>query len=126
MTTSPETTLDVTGLTDKDIKTTTGWKKRYSLTMAGLLNGATITMTVTADELDILEDIVPFSKKDQRKITIAPVNHTLSQSYPGAPGQSNLIPDDLDDEQSEKDQDEELEELRKQLQDAQEQTGTGA
>ena len=125
MTTSPETTLEVTGLSDKDVKTTTGWKKNYSITLAGMLNGATITMTVKADELDILEDIVPFNKKEQRLITIAPVNQTLTQSYPGAPGQTSFVPTDPDDELSEKDQDEELEELRKQLADAQDQTKTG-
>lgn len=125
MTTSPETTLEVTGLSDKDVKTTTGWKKSYSITLAGMLNGATITMTVKADELDILEDIVPFNKKEQRLITIAPVNQTLTQSYPGAPGQTSFVPADPDDELSEKDQDEELEELRKQLADAQDQTETG-
>jgi hypothetical protein len=125
MTTSPETTLEVTGTRDIDIKTTTGWKKRFSITLVGMLNGATITMTVKADELDILEDIVPFNKKEQRLITIAPVNQTLTQSYPGAPGQTNFAPDDLDDELTEKDQDDELEELRQQLADAQEQTGPG-
>ena len=89
------------------------------------MNGATITMTVKADELDILEDIAPFNKKEQRLVTIAPVNMTLAQSYPGAPGQTSFAPDDPDNELTDKDQDEELEELRKQLHDAQEQTTAG-
>ena len=127
MTAAPETTLEVTGLSDNDVKTTTGWKKRYSITLVGMLNGATITMTVKADELDIQEDIVPFNKKEQRLVTIAPVNQTLTQSYPGAPSQTCFTPDDDDDDESrENDQDDELEELRQQLHDAQEQTGIGA
>ncbi|MBC2746245.1 MAG: hypothetical protein HF975_04415 [ANME-2 cluster archaeon] len=105
--------LEVTSLDDSDVKSAKGWKKVYKISLAGLVNGVSITLHLRSDDLDMLEEIVPFDKKAQRSITIEPVNHTLG-SYLGAPGQTNLS----QAEQEEADQDEELRHLRKELAEA--------
>lgn len=107
------TTMEVTGINDTDSKTSKGWKKTYSVTMTGILNGVTLSLTARSQDRDALEEIVPFDKNAQRAITIGPVNHTLG-SYPGAPGQEELDSEEVDEEE----QDEQLRILRQQLHDA--------
>lgn len=106
-------TLDVTGLDDSDVKSSKGWKKNYKITLAGMLNGVNISVSLRSDDLDAMEEIVPFDTKAQRSITIEPVNHTLS-SFSGAPAQISLTAEQAEDEQ----QDEELRQLRRELAEA--------
>lgn len=115
------TTLEVTSLTDNDVKSAKGWKKVYSITMAGMINGVTVTVNLKSDNLELLEEIAEFDKTTQRAMTIDPVNHTLS-SYPGAPNATAAIQSSLSqEEQDAADQEETLEELRRQLHDAKDQ-----
>ena len=112
------TTMEVTGTDDKDTKTAKGWKKTYAVTLTGVLNEVTMTLTLKSHDLDALEEIVPMDKKAQRNITIGPVNHTLG-AYPGAPGQAGIVPDESDEE----DQDEQLRQIRRDLADAKDKGG---
>lgn len=117
-------TLEVTGLSDKDVKTTNGWKKQYLVRMTGMINGVSLDLSLKSEDLDILEEIVPFNKKEQRNISIDPVNHTLAGPYPGAPSQAKLTQEEIDS-RDDQDQDAELARLERQLRAAQMQTGTG-
>jgi hypothetical protein len=111
-------TLEVTSLDDSDVKSSKGWKKNYRISMAGMLNGVSMTLSLRSDDRDALEEIVPFDKKAQRSITIEPVNHTLS-SYPGAPAQASLTAAQAEQSEEEQ-QDEELRALRQELAEAEE------
>ena len=106
-------TMEVTGINDTDLKTGKGWKKTYTVTLTGVMGEVTLTLTARSQNKDALEEIAPMDKKAQRNLTIEPVNQTLS-SYPGAPGQISLIPDESE-ELDEEAQDEQLRKIREQL-----------
>lgn len=114
------TTMEVTGLNDQDTKTAKGWKKNFSVTMTGVMGTVTMTLTLKSQDRDALEEIVPMDKKAQKSITLGPVNQTLG-AYPGAPGQSAIVPDET--ELDEEDQDEQLRQIRKDLADAKDKGG---
>ena len=51
------TTIEVTSLDDSDVKSSKGWKKVYKITLAGMVNGVSITVNRYSSKIQLFQQL---------------------------------------------------------------------